>query len=214
MTLANVLEAEKHYEESLILHQKATQIYQDFVTKDGSDRYDRAELARSLNNEGMLIALTGKIEEGRAFVERGRKLREELLADQPSNIEYRGDLARSYYHQARIHALAKEPAQAVASIQKAEELYKDVPPKGPEDIYFQACLKALRAGLPATGKSALDLPVDAKKRLADEAMELLKKAVAAGYRNATLFQNTESLKSLHDRPDFEELLRTIEPKGK
>ena len=41
-------------------------------------------------------------------------------------------------------------------------------------------------------------------------MTLLKQAVAAGYRPATLFRNDPSLEPLRARPDFQELLRSIE----
>ena len=41
-------------------------------------------------------------------------------------------------------------------------------------------------------------------------MTLLKQAVAAGYRPATLFRNDPPLEPLRARPDFQELLRSIE----
>ena len=100
----------------------------------------------------------------------------------------------------------------MASIQKAEELYSGIPPKGPEDIYFQACMKALHAGLQAAGKADAALtPADRaeQQRLADEAMALLKKAALAGYANLSRYKNDGPLESLRSRPDFQELLKSL-----
>jgi hypothetical protein len=168
-----------------------------------------------LNNLGLARATAGKPLEGRRDIERGKALRERLYADQPLNVEYRADLARSYYHLARIHVLSGAAAEARESIRKAEELYTGIPPKGPEDIYFQACVKALHARLVGAGKPERDLtPAERAERQkdADEAMGLLKRAVAAGYRNPSQLKNDPPLASLRSQPDFQELLRSLSGK--
>jgi hypothetical protein len=138
-------------------------------------------------------------------------MRELLMVGQPLNIDTRADLARSYYHLARIHVLPGATDKAQASIQKAEELYSSIPPKGPEDIYFRACMKALHAGLRTGGKADGELTAARAERERDigEAMGLLKQAVAAGYANFSRFKSDSPLDVLRPRPDFQELLQSL-----
>ena len=132
---------------------------------------------------------------------------------QPLNIDARADFARSYYHLARIQVLSGAMDKAQASIQKAEELYSVIPPKGPEDIYFRACMKALQAGLRTGGKVDGELTAAARserERDIGEAMGLLKQAVAAGYANFSRFKTDPPLDSLRSRPDFQKLLQSLD----
>jgi serine/threonine protein kinase/tetratricopeptide (TPR) repeat protein len=200
-TLGNIEEAEARWPEALGAYEKAVAIYEDLHRKLPNDTYYCVELARGLNNLGLAQATTGKMEEGLRNIERGRTLREALLADQPLNIEYRGDLARSHYHLARLEVLAGQPSEALREITKAEELYAGVPPKGPEDVYFQACMKAMRAGL------TNEADREGRQRAADEAMALLKQAFAAGYWNVNRLKNDPPLAPLRDRPEFQDVLK-------
>jgi tetratricopeptide (TPR) repeat protein len=191
-TLGNLFANQQRTDQALHAFQAANRIYEDLVARNPKAPYLQAELARSLNNLGLELARSGRIAEGQRTVERGLKLRAELLADQPLNGDYRSDLARSYFHLAMVQVRSVVPTAALASIAKADELCAGVPPKGPEDIYFQACLKAVRAGLSEGGKPESALTPDQRgeqRRFADEAMTRLKQAVAAGYRPATLFRS-------------------------
>ena len=211
-TLANLHEAEGRPKEALGFYEKANAIYEKLTARNASI-YLRAELARSLNNLGLARAKSGQLQEGLRDVERGKTIREQLLSGQPLNIDPRADLARSWYHLARIQILSGEAAKAIASIQKAEDLYAGIPPKGPEDIYFRACMKALHAGLTGANKGEAQLsPSERSDRqhLADEAMALLKQAALAGYANPTRFKNDAPLDPLHSRPDFQELLQSLD----
>ena len=208
-TLANIHVAETRPAEALSFYEKAAAIYEEIEAKSRTSDYYQAELARALNNLGLARAVAGKPVEGQRDVERGKKIRERLLSDQPLIIDHRADLARSHYHSARIHVLTGATDKAKESIRKAEELYAGIPPKGPEDIYFKACMKALQAGLIEAGKPDKEPERAARQRFADQAMELLKQSVAAGYANPSRFKNDSPLDSVRSRPDFQELLRSL-----
>ncbi|MGO9470765.1 MAG: protein kinase domain-containing protein [Isosphaeraceae bacterium] len=215
-TLANLHEAEGRSREALELYEKANAIYEK-LARPRATVYLRAELARSLNNLGLARAKSGQLRAGLREVERGKEIREQLLSGQPLNIDPRADLARSWYHLARIQILSGSAAEAIASIKKAEDLYAGIPPKGPEDIYFRACMKALRAGLTGANKGETELSSSERsdrQHLADQAMALLKQAALAGYANPTRFRNDQPLESLRSRPDFQELLRSLAPPAK
>ncbi len=213
MTLGNLHEAEGRLDEAIRDYEEDVSLYDRLQTILPSDLFYRAEVARSLNNLGLARARSGQIEAGLAVVERGRAIREALLADQPLNIEYRGDLARSHYHLARVKNLAAEPAEALRAINEAESLYEGIPPKGPEDIYFKACLKSMKSGLIGAGKSAealSDAERAASRESADEAIRLLKDAAAAGYGSRSRFEHDPPLDPIRSRPDFQELVQSLD----
>jgi hypothetical protein len=133
-----------------------------------------------------------------------------LAADQPLNVDRRADLARSYYHRARLYERKGDIANATRDIAKAVELYTGIPPKGPEDIYFQACLKSMHAGL--LDKEGTGPAKAQARRLVVEAIVLLKQAAAAGYANPHRFDNDAALNALRGHADFNALRQSL-PKG-
>jgi serine/threonine-protein kinase len=215
--LGNIHDSVGKYEEALRDYEKAwairSKLREHVKTIRPKDDFSKSEWARALNNLGLAKAKIGKLEEGRRDVEQGMQARQELYNDQPLNIGYQSDLARSAYHLAQIQILAHELVPAVTSMEKAEELYKGIPPKEPEDLYFQACMKSTRAGLVGNGQDEKTLsPADQsdRKRLADEALAVLRQAASQGYSNATRFRLDPALAPLRSRPEFEELLRSLE----
>jgi hypothetical protein len=102
--------------------------------------------------------------------------------------------------------------RSVRDIEKAEALYTGIPPKEPEDVYFKACLKAMRSSLIGTGQAGESLTDEqraARQQAADEAMKLLREAVAAGYTNPDRYANDPTLASLRTRPDFQTMLQSL-----
>jgi hypothetical protein len=56
------------------------------------------------------------------------------------------------------------------------------------------------------------LGAPSSERLAEEAMALLKEAVAKGYKNAAHMKQDKDLDALRDRADFQKLLAELEAK--
>jgi serine/threonine protein kinase/tetratricopeptide (TPR) repeat protein len=106
----------------------------------------------------------------------------------------------------RVRFLLKEQklAAAVETAGKMKEMAgeKAVP------LYDAACLYALCAG---TAKKSVADAADSGK-LADQAMALLKQAVARGYKNAGHMKRDKDLDTLRDRDDFKKLLAELEGK--
>jgi tetratricopeptide (TPR) repeat protein len=210
-TLGNLEDAEGHVADALAYFEKTAAMYRDFASRT-TQVYYHAEFARALNNLGLAKAMGRKLDDGRRDIDQGKKIRERLLADQPLNIEYRSDLARSYYHLARVNVLSGSTTDAIASIRKCDELYSGIPPKGPEDIYFKGCIKALACGLVGTGKNEQELSAAERaerQRFALESIALLKEAAKAGFSNPSHYKNDPALEPLRSRPDYQDLVQSL-----
>jgi hypothetical protein len=80
-----------------------------------------------------------------------------------------------------------------------------------EQLYDAACAYALCAGAAKKPSPASPLPQGARgDKLGDEAMALLKQAVAKGYQNAAHMKQDKDLDALRDREDFKKLLAELE----
>jgi serine/threonine protein kinase len=80
----------------------------------------------------------------------------------------------------------------------------------PASLYKSACFHAVTAKLlSAAGKSTSDTDQSAVE--ADSAMERLKQAVAAGYKDAAQFNKNSDLDYLRNREDFNELAASLRP---
>jgi hypothetical protein len=105
----------------------------------------------------------------------------------------------------RVRYLLKEKqlAAAVATAAKMKDRASDDAGR----LYGAACVYARCA---AAAKSSL-ADASGSDKLAEEAMALLKQAVAKGYKDIDHLKNDNDLKSLREREDFKKLLKEVKP---
>jgi tetratricopeptide (TPR) repeat protein len=118
-------------------------------------------------------------------------------------------LALCYFDQMRSYVKQGRHADAVKVARKSAELLGQR--SDADNLYNAACCRALAAAWlrsrnksEATGKEAV--------AEADKAMALLRKAVAAGFRDVALLKRDEDLAALRQREDFKELIAALEGK--
>ncbi|MBX9583218.1 MAG: tetratricopeptide repeat protein [Gemmataceae bacterium] len=95
---------------------------------------------------------------------------------------------------------AGDPAGCRATAEKWEGFGFD----RPDDLYNAACFRAVAAGVYAKKDQPAEAAADA-----DRAMDRLRKAVAAGYKDAAHLQQDADLDALRDRADFRALLAEL-----
>ena len=98
-------------------------------------------------------------------------------------------------------------ADAIASFRSAIAVMERLPIIDIEYVYDRACYHALFAG--AAGAPGSGLPATEGRQSADRAMDNLRRAVAAGYRNVGLMQTDTDLDPLRDRADFRALMMDL-----
>jgi serine/threonine protein kinase/tetratricopeptide (TPR) repeat protein len=106
----------------------------------------------------------------------------------------------------RVRSLLKEQklAAAVNSAVRMKERTSDKP----DQLYDTACAYALCAGEAKQAKSAV-AGAPSFEKLTQEAMALLKQAVANGYKDAARMRQDKDLDALREREDFQKLLTEL-----
>jgi serine/threonine-protein kinase len=125
----------------------------------------------------------------------------ERLAKLQSDSEARRFLMDARAGRAQALAAAGHPTEAAAA---AYELLRG-DPAGGETAYRAAAVYAGCAAAAADGPE--------RERYAARAVELLRQAVANGYKDSGHMKNDPDLEPLRSRPDFQKLLAGLEPAG-
>ena len=200
-------EAEAEYRQALAIQEK---LAAEFPAVPAH----RQDLARSHNNLGNIVAGFGKRTEAEAEYRQALTIQEKLAADFPEVLAFRKDVAMFHNNFGLLLVVLGKRAEAEAEYRQAlairEKLAADFPaaPQYRAEIsqtsYNFACFYAI-----ASGKRA-----DKKQEYADRGMELLHKAVKAGYNDAANMAKDTDLDPIRDRADFKKLLASLpKPKG-
>jgi serine/threonine protein kinase/Flp pilus assembly protein TadD len=166
-------------------------------------------LAKSHYNLGTLQFATGRADLASSSFARAVEIFERVARENPSVIAYQGDLASSLNIIGNLQGTVGRTDLALASYQRALEIFERLARENPavsafrtgmaSSHYSLACMLALKAAATADVKMA--------KSFADQAMESLRRADAAGWSDWKHAAEDDDLKSLRDRPDFQALLR-------
>jgi serine/threonine protein kinase/tetratricopeptide (TPR) repeat protein len=97
------------------------------------------------------------------------------------------------------------------TLQEARELIEKLPQLNGEDYYHLARLRAQLSRLPGAGKANSTDPERAERQVyLDQALDALRKGMAAGYRNAAKLKKDTSLDPLRASADFQKILADLE----
>jgi hypothetical protein len=150
-----------------------------------------------------LLAL-GHAGEAKIVSDRSVPRIEGLVHSDPRNIGYRGNLAANLLRRGQVLRAEGDLAGAAALWRRAAGLYGDLPDLSTAQRVVAACCHAALAsvaGLPGAAVPATERPLEAGR-----AMELLRQAVARGFRQCDWLRTEAALDSLRSRTDFQMLL--------
>jgi tetratricopeptide (TPR) repeat protein len=192
-------EAEQSYRQALKLRE---QLAAEFPNQPDL----RNDLAGTLVNLAILCNQRRDFAAAREYLEKARPHHQAALKANPQNVTYRWDYRANLMVLVRAHAGLLDPAAAVQTALTLRDLAGDPP----GNAYDAAC--ALSLCIPLVEQHE---KLDADKRkaavqfYADEAMKLLRDAVARGWKDAAHMQKDSDLDPLRQREDFQELLREL-----
>jgi len=193
--------------EALAAYKRALAIRQKIADANPNVTDFQSNLSSTHQVMGWALDQTGKPAEALAAFERAIAIVQKLADVNPNVTEWQTELANNLGFVGGIHRKAGRTAEAVASTRRAVAILKRLSSLIPRDLYNLACGHSLLAGLaaePGSGITAAEEQADA-----DEAIEWLRRAVAAGYRKLTFMRVDPDLDSLRSRPDFQLLMMDL-----
>jgi tetratricopeptide (TPR) repeat protein len=170
----------------------------------------QSDLAYVLGHLGMLLRDPQELPEARRYSEKAVRLHQRVLQVRPGDESIRQKLRENYGCSVEVLVrLGKAEAATKTAAALAQE-----PPAGWEEAYSAAA--SLARCIPLVEK-APSLPDDQRSECArtfgDQALALLRQAVARGLPGGAGVRKDEALAPLRMREDFQQLLGELENKG-
>ena len=186
--------------EALATFERERAIWSKLAAATPADPSDRDRLANCEANAAAALVTLGRPSEARACCDRAIAIREDQVRDNPANETYHQGLAEGLLRSGGVRAAAGDLAGAAADWRRADGLYASHPPAGRQYAVLWACCRGSLAGLAGAAGSGVSAAEGTAH--AEEAMTLLRRAVASGHRDFAHCQAEPGLDPLRSRDDF------------
>jgi hypothetical protein len=164
---------------------------------------DRNALAKCETNAAAALVAAGRPAEARACCDRAIAIRERLVKEAPANADFARELAESLLRSGHARAAAGDLTGAATDWRRAAALYAAHSLHN-EPAFFHACCHGALAGL--AGKDGSGVAAEEGRSHAAQAMAILQRLNASGYRDPDLLRVEPGLDPLRSREDFCELM--------
>ena len=167
----------------------------------------RDDLGLALNNLGITLVQVGQPEGGLELIAEAIAWQKVTFARAPQSPRYREGLGVFYTAQAEGLRKLGRLSEAVAVTRKRQELYPD----DPQELFRIAVGVSRVLPLVGAGKKKLSPEELAVRRgFEDQTLEVLRTAVAKGFRDAKQLRSQVAFALLRQRPEFQELVRAAQ----
>jgi eukaryotic-like serine/threonine-protein kinase len=199
----------EHFALALASLEQARTIVQQLADLNPAVSRFAGMLAQSYQAIGSIQDKTGSPVEAMASYDRARTILQKLADANPTLTIFQNRLAMSYSYLGLARQRAGRPAEAAAELQKAVAIMERLSNLQPSayDLYNLACFRSLLSGVavePGSGLTDVDV-----RRLGEQAVATLRRAVAAGLEDVAFMRKDADLDPLRSRPDFQILLMDL-----
>jgi hypothetical protein len=141
-------------------------------------------------------------------LDRAVPLFERLAADHPGDVLYKSDSAFAQLEVATAQEGLGRPSEVRRALERAREIYEQL--SDATALYNLACAESKLCDPALSDPAARTAVVSADRRAhADRAIAALRRAAAAGMRNADVWRRDPDLDPLRSRPDFQLLIMDV-----
>jgi serine/threonine protein kinase len=182
--------------EALDSFRQALEVQERLVRDHPSIHFYQSGLGITLQNIAETEMLGGRWREALAHLERAIKYERAALAAMPGDQICQKGLKYQLLNLAKVYAALNQPAEMIRTAHELGALAQNFPPA----LYDAA--SALALCVPLTRG-------EQQRRLAAEAVQVLKRAIAAGWRDAAKINREPDLAPLRGRDDFRRLVAEL-----
>jgi tetratricopeptide (TPR) repeat protein len=187
--------------------ERAVAILQKLADDNPADTGIRRDLANSYNEAGDVLRLLGRMAEARSSYERAVAIQEGLIKANPTSTQDQVWLVQGLKGLGATQLAGNQAADAVVTWRRAVSIGERLQSDYGETLYYLACCHALLGGV--AGASGSGLLADEGPGEFGRAMELLRRAIAAGYRDGGRMRRDPDLDPLRPRPDFQLMMMDL-----
>jgi serine/threonine protein kinase len=207
--LGRLLAATKRPQEAEAAFQNALRLYEPLAQAFPEMAEYQSELGETLADLALLQRDQGKLAEAKKLLEQAVTRQQAAHQARPKNSDYAELLAHHHEHLAEVLVRLQDHA---AAAQEVRHLVRLRPHDGP-DLYDAACLLSQCVAVAEQDPNlAKDSRMGLTQGYGQEAVRLLREAVAHGYQNAKHLKTDKDLDSLRRRPDYQKLVAELDAK--
>ena len=198
-----------HLTEALASLEQARAILQKLADANPAVTRFEGDLAQSHQVIGAVQDQTGHPAEALASYERARAILQKLVDSNPTLTLFQSRLAMSHSFVGQARQRAGRPADAAAEFRRAVAIMERLTNLQPDgyNLYNLACFRSLLSGLATRPGSGLT--TSEAGALGEQAVESLRRAVAAGLEDMVYMRRDTDLDPLRSRSDFQLLLMDL-----
>jgi serine/threonine-protein kinase len=188
-------------------HRRALEIRQKLFDDDPTIPEYGHYLANSHANSSEILRGLGRLDEARDGYVLAIAIRDRLVKANPTVALYRFHLAANVRGLGLVKAATGDLAGAVTDARHALALYEGLPSRSGWELYDMACVRSTLSALASQGAPGTSAGEAGPEAV--QAMDLLRGAVAEGYRDAHAMRSDSELDSLRSRVDFQLLMMDL-----
>jgi serine/threonine protein kinase len=193
-------------EEALLMYRRATEHKETAFAQAPQVILNGQYLATGQENIAHTEHRLGHRNEALVAYRRAVEVWRQLARDNPAVPSLHSAFFRACQNLALYQRELRQTAEAERTMRLARDAIDRLPSDGPEALFNLACVRAECSTLLGQGK---DKPTDEEraeqKHEADLAIEALRKAIAAGFRDAARLHRATAMNALRDREEFKAL---------
>jgi serine/threonine-protein kinase len=203
--IAYLLSRSGQLAEAMDSYQKARTLLERLVEENPHVPDFQNQLAGTYNYLGRLKRDQGHAAEALPFHQQALAIQEKLVRENPGVVSYQATLANLHRSLGRLQAQTGQNAEALQGFRQAQALDEPYAATSPLSCYNLACDLALCISI---------VDANERPRIADQALETLRRAIRSGYQDFHLIKTDPDLNALRQREDFQKLMQELEAKGK
>jgi serine/threonine protein kinase/tetratricopeptide (TPR) repeat protein len=212
-TLNNIgvlLSQKEHHKEALLMYRRAAAHQAVAFSRSPQTTLYGRFLAINYTNVAHTEFRLGLKDQALRALEKSHEVCTKLARDNPAVPYLQATLWKAHWTMANWQRDLGHTAEAGRAARLAAEVIERLPKQTAEDLFYMACARARCSGLIVEAKQKLtsDEQVESRHQ-ADQAIEALRGAIAAGYNDAAQMKTSEDLASLRQRHEFQALLADL-----